>query len=230
MKKKVELSVILPVHNEEKGIQQFLTAVLNEIRSNNIISEVICVENGSKDNSYQILKSLEKTHPEITVIRSQTGWGNAVRKGIKKAGGSYVLYMVSDGQVDAKYISKSYNLILKENVDMIKVSRTTRENTARLINSRLYNFLARRMFGFESIDINGTPKIGKVHVFKNFSFHSHNITFDLELLLKMKRYGYRWIEIPIKSKKRLLGVSTTNVKSAYEMLSYMVLSYMGAVK
>jgi len=75
-----QLSVILPIHNEEEGIENFLLSLIRLLREKKIIAELLCVENGSTDNSLLILRSLEKQYPGLEVIESQKGWGNAVRK------------------------------------------------------------------------------------------------------------------------------------------------------
>lgn len=109
-----------------------------------------------------------------------------------------------------------------EKASLAKVSRITRENTMRLINSRVYNVIAKLIFGLQSMDINGTPKIIRSKYVKHEEFISTNIAFDLELLLKIKKKNVSWIEIPVFSQKRKTGFSTTNLKSVWEMFSYML--------
>ncbi len=225
MKKKVDLSVILPVHNEEGGIEVFLSELIELLHKHSISFELICVENGSTDNSYQLLRSLKKKYKQLLVVQSKKGWGNAVRKGLRYAQGQYISYMVTDGQVDSKYLVEVYDLILKTDVSMVKIKRVKRENATRFINSRFYNMLSYMMFRIPSQDINGTPKVLKNEVFDHISLSSYNITFDLELMLKMKSQGYRWLEIPAKSGKRSHGMSTTNLKSVREMITYMLHYY-----
>ena len=217
-----QLSVILPIHNEEEGIENFLLSLIRLLREKKITAELLCVENGSTDNSLLILRSLEKQYPGLEVIESQKGWGNAVRKGIKHSHGRYIAYMVTDGQVDPKYLISTYEKILQTGADMVKVTRVTRENTSRLVNSRAYNYLGKLMFCFNTIDINGTPKIIRSDVLKKIPLYSHNITLDIELLYKMKQKNLSWKEVPVRSKRRRYGVSTTNIKSIWEMFSYML--------
>lgn len=218
----IELSVILPVHNEEMGIEKFLKNVASIFSHQRFSYEIFWIENGSTDNSFFILNRLCKKYKKMSVLQSEKGWGNAVRKGIKEAKGRYICYMVSDGQIDPKYIPILYKVIQEKEVDMVKVSRASRENLTRLVNSRIYNFLARLMFGLMTIDINGTPKILETRLARKLNLVSRNIAIDLELLYKMKASNLVWTEILVSSSKRTFGFSTTNIKSVFEMLWNMI--------
>lgn len=219
---RIDLSVIFPVHNEAEGITALLGFVHSLLREAHISFEILCVENGSTDDSYNILKKIEKKLTEVHVHRSEKGWGNAVLKGIENVKGVYTCYMVSDWQVDPKYILPLYKKIKKGKYDMVKIARKTRENTKRFLNSRVYNTFASLLFGINSFDINGTPKILKTDYLKKLRLSSENIALDLELLLHLKKEKKVWIEIPIFSKKRTSGASTTNIKSVLEMVYHMI--------
>lgn len=218
----LSLSVILPVHNEENGIELVVTELCHLLNKNKITYEVICVENGSTDNSYKILKKLEKKYKKITVVRWAKGWGNAVRKGLSLAKGEYICFSVSDNQVKTENIIKVYRKILTTGHAMVKIRRVSRENFSRFLNSLLFNLVAQIFFDLKSLDINGTPKILKSSLLKSLHLQSTNIALDLELLVKLKKMNLSWLEIPVKSNKRKAGASTTNLNSVFEMLYYMV--------
>jgi glycosyltransferase involved in cell wall biosynthesis len=215
-----QLSLILPVHNEAGNIQKSLADIGLALKSLTLRYEVICVENGSTDDSYDVLGKLAKKHRELHVIRSEIGWGNAVRAGIAHARGKYTCYMVSDGQIDPKVITQLYRR--RNEQALVKIWRTSRENPARLTNSRLYNVLARLLFGIDSKDINATPKLADTALLRTIPLRSDNIALDLELMLGIKKRGLGWLEIPAPSKKREAGTSTTKLKSVWEMLRWMV--------
>jgi len=218
----IDLAIIFPVMNEEKEIEIFMKNVYKMLKKRHFTYEVICVENGSIDKSFSVLKNLTKQYKNLSVIQSEQGWGNAVITGIKFAKAKYICYMVSDGQIDAEYINLLYKRILNDHVVMVKIKRVVRENVLRLIVSRIYNMVANILFGLHSLDINGTPKIIQSSFIKNVEFSSKNICFDLELLLMLKNKNLSWIEIPAFSKKRMGGVSTTNIPSVWEMIKYIL--------
>jgi glycosyltransferase involved in cell wall biosynthesis len=220
----IDLSLILPVHNEAEGIGEAIgeaAAVLNKFRN----YEIICVENGSTDNSYEVIREISRLNSKVRVIRSQTGWGNAVRAGIGASAGRLTCFMVSDRQIEAKTIIRLYELY-RNNTDrrtvLWKVWRTSRENNSRLANSRIYNVLARLLYGLDSKDINATPKLMETELLKSVRLTSDNIAVDLELMLELKKRGLAWVEVPVQSKKRITGSSTTRLKSVAEMLLWMI--------
>lgn len=230
-----DLSIIFPVHNEAVGIASFLRQVTKVMRNLKGTYEIICVENGSTDDSLKILKKLATRDKHLNVIVSPQGWGNAVRAGINHSGGKLTLYMVSDNQVDPKYIPVLYDEYIRQasrtgSPAMVKVRRTSRENNTRLVSSRIFNFFSTVLFGVGSRDINATPKIIETKLLRDMRLTSENIAFDLELLLKLKNRGLSWIEIPVPSKRRDSGKSTTNFKAVWEMISNIVRFRLGYLK
>jgi len=226
----LDLSVILPVHNEEAGLEKNIHQITQVLKSIRVTYEIVCVENGSKDRSLEILQKLARPSQHIRVFKSAKGWGNAVRFGISKARGEASCFMVSDGQVEADCISKVYDLY-KQNHDektvLFKIWRTTRENPTRLANSRIYNIIAGLILGIDSRDINATPKLLNTKILKSIKLTSENVTLDPELLLALKKKGLKWIEIPAVSTRRESGNSTTNWKTVWEMIKWMIVKSRG---
>lgn len=91
---KVRVSVIIPVYNAEKYIRQCLDSLLVQ---NNQRIEVICVDDGSTDNSLAILKEYEEAHQEVKVItQKNAGAGAARNNGMKYATGEYLSFLDAD--------------------------------------------------------------------------------------------------------------------------------------
>ena len=217
----MKLSVVLPVHNEESGIDKVINRLVGLLRKQKISFEVICVENGSTDNSLAELDKLAKKYQELRVFQSSKGWGNAVCEGVKRARGEYFCYMVSDNQVDSKHVVTVFSKINNNGVDLVKVARKDRENFARLVNSRVYNLVSFVLFGFGG-DINATPKILETGLIRKMKLQSENIALDLELLLKLKKDNHKWFDIPVTSRKREGGISSTNFNALREMLVHIL--------
>lgn len=224
----VKLSIILPVNNEEAGIESVIIKLIESLEKIKATFEIICIENGSTDRSYQKLKELAGKHREIKVYQSEKGWGNAVRRGIEYAKGEYCCYMVSDNQVDPILALTVFEKIKESDFDMVKIRRVSRENLIRLLNSRIYNLICNVFLGIGN-DINGTPKILKTSLIKDLHLRSENVAIDLELMLKLKKRNLKWIDIPVNSKKRNWGKSTTNIKTVIEMLKYIIKFRLGKI-
>lgn len=222
----IELSIVLPICNEEKTIESFIYNICNLLRKQKIIFEIIAVENGSHDNSFKILETISEKNKFVRVLQCEKGWGNAVRYGILNSKGKYICYMVSDGQINPQYILSLYQEIKRINTGMIKLYRGNRENVMRLLISKVYNFLARVLFKINSRDINATPKIILAKYIKNMNFSSNNIGFDLELLIHLNKEKISWVEVPGYSERRKFGRSTTSIRSVWEMLLYMLRFYL----
>lgn len=218
----VELTLVLPVHNEAKTITDIVRRARLVLKEMGITYEILCVENGSIDNSLDVATKLSSQFPDFHVLRSKLGWGNAVRKGLAEARGRLFCYMVSDGQVDPKHISALYEYLRKDRVALMKVARTSRENTVRFTVSRVYNAIAASLFGIASADINATPKILETRLARSLKLSQENIGIDLELLLKLKKRALSWSEIPVRSETRKSGSSTTRVKTVWEMVRVMI--------
>ena len=218
----LELSLILPVHNEGDSILDTIHEIDSQLKRNGIKYEIICVENGSTDDSYRCLIEAQQKISHLEVYQSEKGWGLAVRKGIRKARGIFTCYMVSDGQVHPKYITDLLTEIKNYPNDLVKIARYTRENRTRFFVSYIYNALIRFLLGLKVSDVNGTPKLIKSNLINKIVFHSPNIAFDLELLLNLKNQGIRWREFSVKSVQRRSGKSSTKIATALEMTSSII--------
>lgn len=116
MSNKIKVSVILPVYNAEKyisaALESLITQTLTEI-------EIICVNDGSKDNSKQILQEFEKKDARIKIIdKENQGVWKARMDGIKKAEGEYITFIDSDDYVKENFLESLYKNITENNSDI----------------------------------------------------------------------------------------------------------------
>ena len=113
----VKISVIIPVYNAE----EYLTQCLESVSSQTIDSlEIICINDGSTDDSLQILKRYEEKDSRFTVVDIRnSGVSNARNIGLDQAKGEYVTFLDSDDWLDANYCEKLYNIAQKENADIV---------------------------------------------------------------------------------------------------------------
>ena len=110
------LQILMPAHNEGKNIKNHITKVNNILKKKIKFSFLIC-EDGSSDNTLEILKNLliinlklkKKFKNQILSKKEKQGYSTAVMSGIKKANADYLLIMDSDGQCDPRQIFKFWN-------------------------------------------------------------------------------------------------------------------------
>lgn len=113
---KIKVSVIVPVYNVQKYISECVRSLINQDHSN---IEIILVNDGSPDNSPQIIDQLAATDGRIVVIHKTNGGVSSARNaGIKKATGDYIMFVDGDDWVDEDYVSYFLSLVINNNCDI----------------------------------------------------------------------------------------------------------------
>ncbi len=112
----IKVSVIVPVYNTEEYLDKCLQSLVNQTLEE---IEIICVNDGSTDNSIKILKKYEKQYPRIKILEQQNlKQGAARNRGVKAANGEYIGYVDSDDWVDTDFFEKLYNTAKKYDSDI----------------------------------------------------------------------------------------------------------------
>ena len=119
----IKVSVIIPVFNVEKYLNECMDSVLNQSLDD---IEVICVNDGSVDHSYQILEEYKKEYPKIKVIdQINSGQSAARNRALKEAKGKYVYFMDSDDLIVSHMLEELWDICEKENLDVLFFSGAT---------------------------------------------------------------------------------------------------------
>ena len=113
------LSVIIPVYNTSKSLDACLNSVLRQDYSN---LEIICIDDGSEDNSLDILKNFASKDSRIRIIQHKTNKGllSARRSGVEAAQGDYIQFLDSDDTVDFGLFSTAIEAMRSNNVDIVQ--------------------------------------------------------------------------------------------------------------
>ena len=120
--KKIKVSVIVPIYNEEETIVSVLKKI-NEQNVHNIEMEIIVINDGSKDNSLKILKENSELYSKLIDLKTNKGKGGAVKEGLKTANGEFILFQDADLEYDPSEYSKLLRPILELNADIVMGSR-----------------------------------------------------------------------------------------------------------
>ena len=117
LKDSIFFSIIIPVYNAEKTI----TACLESILCQDFLNyEIVCVDDGSNDESYEILKRYEKVDSRINIYRKQNeGVSSARNYGIKKARGEWIFFVDSDDLINKEALNILYNNLANYNTDLV---------------------------------------------------------------------------------------------------------------
>lgn len=130
----VKISVIIPVYNVERFLEKCLDSILYQTFKD---FEVICIDDGSTDNSLSILKSYKKKDKRIKIYtQNNRGAGVARNFGLKKAQGKYIQFLDSDDYFDKKLLEKLFNLAEKNNADLVICSSRKVDDFGNIIESQ----------------------------------------------------------------------------------------------
>lgn len=116
----VKVSVLVPIYNVEQFLPECLDSLVNQTLKE---IEIICINDGSKDDSLNIIKKYAKNDKRIKIIdKKNSGYGDSMNQGLKKAIGEYVGIVESDDFIDKDAFSELYEVAKKYNVDVVKAN------------------------------------------------------------------------------------------------------------
>ncbi len=156
----VELSVIVPAYNEQESLEN-LYDELNETLSNKFDYEIIFIDDGSSDNTFNVLTQIRKNDPKVRVIRFRKNFGQtaALAAGFEHCRGSIVIPLDADGQNDPADIPRLIKK-LNEGYDIVSGWRRKRHDNVvtRKLPSRVANWIIARITGVKLHDFGCTLK------------------------------------------------------------------------
>ncbi len=122
----IKLSIIVPIYNVENYIPICLESLINQTYKN---IEIICVNDGSKDNSIEVLNQYKENDRRITIIDKQNGGVSSARNaGINAATGDYITFVDSDDYIDIDAYENCISIIAKQNADIFAFGYTLEPN------------------------------------------------------------------------------------------------------
>jgi dolichyl-phosphate beta-glucosyltransferase len=204
----VNYSIVIPAYNEGSRLAPTLQQVLAYVQQQGWDAEVIVVNDGSTDNTAEIVRSFAANHPELTLLENpgNRGKGYGVRHGMLKARGEVIVF--SDADLSSP-IEEMPNLLqaLSQGADIAIGSRwlraelqTTRQSLHRQLFGRIFNALNRIILGLHFKD----TQCG----FKAFTRRAAQTIlplqqierwgFDPEILFLARKFGFRVVEVPVR--------------------------------
>ena len=167
----MQISVVIPLLNEADSLPELIQWIDRIMQTNNYSYEVIMVDDGSKDNSWQTIQDLRTAYPSLKGIKFQRNYGKsaALNEGFKMAQGDIVVTMDADLQDSPDEIPEFYDMITKEGYHLVSGWKKKRyDNTfTKNIPSKIYNAVARRSSGIILHDFNCGIKAYQLKVIKS---------------------------------------------------------------
>lgn len=167
----MNISIVIPLLNEEESLQELHQWIAKVMAENNFSYEVIFIDDGSTDNSWNIIEQLAAQNPNSKGIRFQKNYGKsqALHAGFAKAQGDVIITMDADLQDSPDEIPGLYNMITGEGFDLVSGWKKKRYDSvvAKNLPSKLFNWAARKTSGVTLNDFNCGLKAYKNVVVKN---------------------------------------------------------------
>ncbi len=203
------ISLFFPCYNEEDNIETTVKKALDVLRSLTDTFEIIVVDDGSRDQTEKIVKSLIKEEKRIKLIQHprNRGYGAVLRTGLKNARYDLICFTDADGQFDFSQIKKMLPLINDSDV-VIGYRKKRRDSFHRLVNAKIYGLVIRLFFGLKVKDVDCGFKLFQKKVIDDIEIESQGALASAEILVKIKSKGYRIMEIGVDHFPRFAGKST----------------------
>ncbi|MCC8359192.1 glycosyltransferase family 2 protein [Salinimicrobium sediminilitoris] len=171
----MQLSIVIPLLNEEESLNELYNWIATVMRSNSFSYEIIFIDDGSTDNSWKTIKKISAEDPSVRGIKFNRNYGKsqALHVGFAKAEGDVIITMDADLQDNPEEIPELYHLITKEGYDLISGWKKKRYDSvlSKNLPSKLFNAAARKTSGLKLHDFNCGLKAYRKAVIKNIDVY-----------------------------------------------------------
>ena len=167
------VSVVVPLYTEEESLRELLDEIENVTKQMGKAYEVIFVDDGSSDGSFEVLKQLHSRHKQIKVIRFRRNFGKsaALSVGFREAAGEFVITMDADLQDDPKEIPTLIEA-MGDSYDLVSGWKKRRHDPlSKTLPSRFFNYVTGKVTGIPIHDFNCGLKAYRSVVVKNLNIH-----------------------------------------------------------
>jgi len=214
------LSVVIPAQNEESCIASTIQHLHIELRLRGVPHEIVVVDDGSTDHTWEILRRQSQAIPEVKPIqnRKETGFGRAIQQGLDEARGDAIIIMMADESDDCRDVVRYWEK-LNEGFDCVFGSRFIKGGgvidypRVKMMLNRFANFFLRILFRYTLNDTTNAFKAYRKTVVEGLKpLISPHFNITVELPLKAIVRGYSWTVIPITWRNRRSGQAKLKIK------------------
>ena len=193
----MKLSIIMPVYNEVKTIEEIIRKVLDV----ELDKELIIVDDGSADGTREYLRTLENDSIRIFYHTENKGKGAAIRTGIKEATGDIITIQDADLEYDPNEFPQLIELILSGRADVVYGSRflfrTRILHFYHMLGNKLINLFANILYNATFSDLETCYKAFRADILKDMKLESNSFGFEAEVTAQIMKKKLRIYEVPI---------------------------------
>ncbi|HOE63000.1 MAG TPA: glycosyltransferase family 2 protein [Candidatus Sumerlaeota bacterium] len=199
----MKLSVIMPVYNERRTIEQ----ILSMVRAVPIEKEIIVVDGDSTDGTREILKQQEKFEDtKVIYEHCRKGRGYAQKEGIKAATGDIIIFQDADLELDPTQYPELLKPIMEGKAQVVFGSRFLQGKPQMTFlqywGNRVINIMVNLLYGVHLTDVETCYQVFPRQAIQNITIQSNRFAFTVELTVKLIKKGLTILEIPIRYKPR----------------------------
>ena len=203
------LSIFFPAYNDSGTIASMVVSALLAARALTPDHEVIVVNDGSRDNTPQILDELARLYPQVRIVHhpKNRGYGGALRSGFAAASKEYVFYTDGDAQYDPAEVALLWQRLAPD-VDLVNGYKISRSDPFhRIVIGRLYHHTVKALFGLRVRDVDCDFRLMRRSIFEKVTLTKNSGVICLELMKKITDAGFRIAEVPVHHYHRAYGKS-----------------------
>jgi glycosyltransferase involved in cell wall biosynthesis len=170
----LQISIIVPLYNEAESLPELCAWINKVMKENQFTYEMIFINDGSKDESWEVLQELKSTYQQLKALSFARNYGKsaALHEGFLLAQGSVVITMDADLQDSPEEIPSLYKMIIEDDYDLVSGWKQKRfDPLSKTIPTKLYNAATRKLSGVYLHDFNCGLKAYKLKVVKTLKLY-----------------------------------------------------------
>jgi glycosyltransferase involved in cell wall biosynthesis len=201
----------MPAYNEADNIEPMVAEATPALEANADSYEIIVVDDGSADETAAVTRRVMETHPHVRLVEHPVnkGFGAAVFSGFTSAEKDWIFYTDADRQFVLSELERFVPSM--DEADLIAGYRAPRRDPfLRVFYGKGWSALCTLVFGYTVRDVDCGFKLFRREIIESLApqIASRGATFSIEWLVRAKRAGYRFVELPVTHRPRVAGSQT----------------------